>query len=103
MLPGITYDVVLELAQANGLPLEVRPITEAEVRSADEIWVTSSTKEVLAVTTLDEKAGRQRQAGRGVSPDAPALPGVQADGDAPGRVKVYAASFGASFASRLRA
>ena len=30
-------------------------ITEAEVRSADEIWVTSSTKEVLAVTTLDGK------------------------------------------------
>ena len=56
VLPGITYDVVVELAQANGLQLEVRPITEAEVRSADEIWVTSSTKEVLAVSTLDEKA-----------------------------------------------
>ncbi len=56
VLPGITYDVVVELAQANGLPLEVRPISEAEVRSADEIWVTSSTKEVLAVSSLDEKA-----------------------------------------------
>jgi D-alanine transaminase len=56
VLPGITYDVVLELAQANGLPLEVRPVSEAEVRDADEIWVTSSTKEVLAVTTLDERA-----------------------------------------------
>ena len=39
-----------------GLPLEVRPIAEAEVRAADEIWVTSSTKEVLAVGTLDERA-----------------------------------------------
>jgi D-alanine transaminase len=56
VLPGITYDVVIELAQAHGLPLEVRPISEAEVRAADEVWVTSSTKEVLAVTTLDEKA-----------------------------------------------
>jgi D-alanine transaminase len=56
VLPGITYDVVIELARAHGLPLEVRPIAEAEVRSADEIWVTSSTKEVLAVTTLDERA-----------------------------------------------
>ena len=56
VLPGITYDVVIELARANGLPLEVRPIPEAEVRAADEIWVTSSTKEVLAVSTLDEKA-----------------------------------------------
>ncbi|MDB5864060.1 MAG: D-amino acid aminotransferase [Betaproteobacteria bacterium] len=55
VLPGITYDVVLELAQANGVPHEVRQVSEAEVRSADEIWVTSSTKEVLAVTTLDGK------------------------------------------------
>jgi D-alanine transaminase len=56
VLPGITYDVVVELAQSNGLPLEIRPISEAEALSADEIWVTSSTKEVLAVTSLDEKA-----------------------------------------------
>ena len=56
VLPGITYDVVLELAKAHGLPHEVRPVSEAEVRAADEIWVTSSTKEVLAVTTLDERA-----------------------------------------------
>ena len=55
VLPGITYDVVLELAKANGLAHEVRPVTEAEVREADEIWVTSSTKEVLAVTRLDGK------------------------------------------------
>jgi D-alanine transaminase len=55
VLPGITYDVVLELAQAKGVPLEVRQVSEAEVCSADEIWVTSSTKEVLAVTTLDGK------------------------------------------------
>ncbi|MDB5903828.1 MAG: class aminotransferase, partial [Betaproteobacteria bacterium] len=54
VLPGITYDVVLELAQAHGVPHEVRPVSEAEVRDADELWVTSSTKEVLAVTTLDE-------------------------------------------------
>jgi D-alanine transaminase len=53
VLPGITYDVVIELAQTNNMPLETRPIAEAEVRSADEIWVTSSTKEVLAVSTLD--------------------------------------------------
>lgn len=56
VLPGITYDVVIELARANGMPHEIREITEQEVRAADEIWVTSSTKEVLAVTTLDERA-----------------------------------------------
>ena len=53
VLPGITYDVVLELANNNRLACEVRPVSEQEVRSADELWVTSSTKEVLAVTTLD--------------------------------------------------
>ena len=53
MLPGITYDVVLELAQANGIRHEVRKISEAELRSAQEIWLTSSTKEVLAITRLD--------------------------------------------------
>lgn len=53
ILPGITYDVVIELAQGNGLPLELREVRENEVRSADEIWVTSSSKEVLAVVALD--------------------------------------------------
>ncbi|HXV11770.1 MAG TPA: aminotransferase class IV, partial [Burkholderiales bacterium] len=53
VLPGITYDVVLELAAASKVPVEVREISEDEVRSADELWLTSSSKEVLAVTTLD--------------------------------------------------
>jgi D-alanine transaminase len=55
ILPGITYDVVLELARACGMPVELRPVSEQEVWTADEIWVTSSTKEVLAVTSLDGK------------------------------------------------
>jgi D-alanine transaminase len=53
MLPGITYDVVLELAAQHGLPYEVRDITEAETRGADELWMCSSTKEVLPVVSLD--------------------------------------------------
>jgi len=56
MLPGITYDVVLELAARHGLPHEVRDVTEAETRAADELWMCSSTKEVLPVVTLDGKA-----------------------------------------------
>ncbi len=55
ILPGITYDVIVEIAQAAGLPLEFRDIDEAEVRGAEEIWVTSSSKEVLAIVTLDGK------------------------------------------------
>jgi D-alanine transaminase len=55
ILPGITYDVVVELARGAGLRLELREVPEAEVRGADEIWLTSSSKEVLAVVTLDGK------------------------------------------------
>jgi len=53
ILPGITYDVVVELARDAGLPLELRDIPEADVRSADELWVTSSSKEILAIVSLD--------------------------------------------------
>ena len=56
ILPGITYDVVLELAAAHGLPTELRVVTEAEVRGADELWLTSSTKEVLPIVQLDDAA-----------------------------------------------
>lgn len=55
ILPGITYDVVVEIAQAVKIPLEFREVSEAEVRAADEIWLTSSSKEILAVTMLDGK------------------------------------------------
>jgi D-alanine transaminase len=55
ILPGITYDVVVELARANSMALEFLDIPEADVRTADEIWVTSSSKEVLAIVELDGK------------------------------------------------
>jgi D-alanine transaminase len=53
MLTGITYDVVLELAAARGLPHEVCDIRDEAVREADELWMTSSTKEVLPIVSLD--------------------------------------------------
>ncbi len=55
MLPGITYDVILEIAAANNIPHEVRRIAVTEVFAADELLLTSSTKEVLAITQLDGK------------------------------------------------
>jgi len=65
ILPGITYDVVIELARANRLPLEIRQVSEAEVRSADELWLTSSTKEVLPISILDGKpVGHGEKAGK---------------------------------------
>ena len=55
MLPGITYDVILEIAAANAIPHEVRKISKAELFSADELLLTSSPREVLAITRLDGK------------------------------------------------
>lgn len=56
MLPGITYDVILELALAHQIPHEVREISESEIRAADEILLTSSTKEIMPITNLDGKS-----------------------------------------------
>ena len=53
VLPGITLDVVAELARTAGIPFDERDITEADVRAADELWLASSTREVLAITSLD--------------------------------------------------
>ncbi|MDT3737417.1 MAG: D-amino acid aminotransferase [Denitratisoma sp.] len=65
MLPGITYDVVLELAARHGLACAVRDVLEAEARAADELWMTSSTKEVLPIVRLDgQPVGRDENAGR---------------------------------------
>ncbi|MFA4970603.1 MAG: D-amino acid aminotransferase [Sulfuritalea sp.] len=82
MLPGITYDVVLELAAQHGLPHEVRDITEAETRDADELWMCSSTKEVLPIVTLD---GRAVGTEVGACPPAKRNPG-QTESGMPGPV-----------------
>ena len=55
ILPGITYDLVLELARGAGLPVEVRPVAAAELLAADEVWLSSSTREVQPVTRVDGK------------------------------------------------
>ena len=65
VLSGITLDAAIDLARGAGLPLEMRPVSEAEVRSADELWLTSSTKEVLAITALDgEPVGHPSHRGK---------------------------------------
>ena len=55
ILPGITYDAAIEFAADAGIPCEVRPVPRAEALGADEMWLSSSTKEVLAITTVDGK------------------------------------------------
>ena len=53
ILPGITYDAAEEFARYAGFPFEMRPVAKSEALAADEMWLSSSTKEVLAVTRLD--------------------------------------------------
>jgi D-alanine transaminase len=53
ILPGITYDAALEIAREAGVPFDVRKVTREEALAADEMWLSSSTKEVLAITRID--------------------------------------------------
>lgn len=55
LLAGITRALVLELLAQAHLPHAETRITEEELRSADEIWITSSTWEIVPVIRLDEK------------------------------------------------
>jgi D-alanine transaminase len=54
LLPGITRDLIIELAANNAIPFREADITEAELFGADEIWLTSSTREISPVTRLDD-------------------------------------------------
>ena len=54
LLPGITRDLVIELARANGFIIEERDIEETELETADEIWLTSSTREIAPVVKINE-------------------------------------------------
>ncbi len=56
LLPGITRDLVLELARDNGIEAREAPIPAQWLHDAEELWVTSSTREILPVTRLDGEA-----------------------------------------------
>jgi D-alanine transaminase len=65
ILGGITYELMIELARKAGMPLEVRRVHRREVKKADELWIMSSTKEVVPITRLDDKpVGNGEKAGR---------------------------------------
>jgi D-alanine transaminase len=53
ILPGTTRGVMEEMAARVGIPYRATRVTEAELRNADEIWMTASTRELQAVTSLD--------------------------------------------------
>jgi branched-chain amino acid aminotransferase len=61
ILPGVTRHVVLELARGLALPLREEPVAVKDLLAADEVFITSTLKEVLPVATID---GRPVGSGR---------------------------------------
>ena len=55
VLEGVRIELLRELCEECGIGFNLRPIAEDEVMSADEVLLSSATKEVLAVTTLDHE------------------------------------------------
>lgn len=53
LLPGTTRSLIDELAAADGIGFEIEPVSERELRGADEIWLTAATRGAIAVTRLD--------------------------------------------------
>ena len=53
VLEGIRYELIRELSEECGIAFNLKPIPEADVLSADELLLSSATKEVLPITTLD--------------------------------------------------
>lgn len=53
LLPGVTRDLVLEIAAKAGIPVRETPLPQEALGTAEEIWLTSSTREILPVTRLD--------------------------------------------------
>ena len=53
ILEGIRYGLIEELCRAEGIPFQLQPVPWQQVQSADELMLSSASKEVLAITTLD--------------------------------------------------
>ena len=65
VLEGIRINLLAELCEEVGIAYNLRPISEADVRAADEVLLSSATKEVLPVTRLDgEQVGHGALRGR---------------------------------------
>lgn len=55
LLPGVTRIVTLELCASLGIPVTERALTVDELDAADEVWITSSTREIGPIVSVDGK------------------------------------------------
>ena len=83
VLEGIRYELMRELCEECGIAYNLRPLAESDVTGADELLLSSATKEVLPVTQPRWRRGRPRhparQARAGVCEALRGLPAGQAD------------------------
>jgi D-alanine transaminase len=64
VLPGITRAVLLQIAGALKIPAEERPLTEAEALAADELFITSTTREISWVGQWNDKPAGSSRCGK---------------------------------------
>ena len=65
VLAGVRIELLRELCEETGIAFNLRPVSEADVRAADEVLLSSASKEVIAVTRLDgEQVGHGALRGR---------------------------------------
>ncbi len=65
VLAGVRIELLRELCEETGIAFNLRPVSEADVRSADEVLLSSASKEIIAVTRLDgEQVGHGALRGR---------------------------------------
>ena len=65
VLAGVRIELLRELCEETGIAFNLRPVSEADVRAADEVLLSSASKEVIAVTRIDgEQVGHGALRGR---------------------------------------
>jgi D-alanine transaminase len=55
VLPGVTRDVVLEVARAQGIPVREEPMTVEAFRKADEVFLVGTLSDVMPIVKVDGK------------------------------------------------
>jgi len=53
ILPGITREKVIECAKINNINVEESSFTKEQLMDADEVWISSSTREIIPITIID--------------------------------------------------
>ncbi len=53
ILPGVSRALLIDVLQGNGMAVDEAPVSLAMLRAADEVWLTSTTRDLVAVAQLD--------------------------------------------------